>query len=88
MPIAFVDVHGIMGRIDDDLSLAYNGPSDIAEAVEGIISEIEAEVETTEDRIESLLIELGQIRLMKEVTRTDLEGSRPGDLLFEQRDTP
>lgn len=71
MPLAFVDTNGGKGWIDDDLSVFHLGQNGISEAIEAFIEEARANVESTEEILEQLVIELPHTCEVREITRVD-----------------
>lgn len=85
MLVYIVDSYGNHGWIRDDLALRYNGPGDTADAIERCISEIEANAESTDEVVESLIIELPHQCAVQEVGR---EQARLRGVLTVDRDSP
>lgn len=71
MPLRFVDAHGEVGRIGDELSLSYGGAPRIDESVRGLIDEVQANVMDTDEQLETLIVELPGECPVREIERVD-----------------
>lgn len=58
LPVRVADVPGSEGWISDELSLTRHGPVEFTESVEAFVAELEPDGVTSEEQLESLVVDL------------------------------
>lgn len=77
MPVAFVDSNGGKGWIEDDLTVVHYGQDAITESIEAFIEEAEADAESPDDVLRTLMIELPRACSIREIVRLDGREDHP-----------
>lgn len=69
MPLAFLDTNGGKGWIKDDLTVVHYGKDAITESIEAFIGELEADAESPDDVLRSLMVELPRACPVREIVQ-------------------